>query len=379
MKPDVRRLCWTVPVLLAAFACTAGMMLSSRPALAATPRPDFLLPYPCNVSASLTTYQGHNPDDKKIDFYSNDTRVVASADGYVHEQFNPGGIEIAHGNGWFTTYMHMTNRIAVGTWVKRGQVVGTMSNVGTGAVHLHYEQLYNPDSSVDADNQHITFPVLQGVAIQFNSNYTYTPSSMVSTNCGVASPPPSNKYWVDTFANAPGYGSPTSTTQTGTLYAGTNYVYCKAWGRNISNGTSFNHWWLKTDLDVGPANQWVSAYYLSRWGNDEAKDNNGIVIPTCPDAPPPSVTKYWVDTFANAPGYGSPTSTTQTGTLNAGTSYVFCKSWGRNISNGTNFNHWWLKTDLDVGPANQWVSAYYLSRWGNDEAKDNNGVVIPDC
>jgi hypothetical protein len=25
------------------------------------------------------------------------------------------------------------------------------------------------------------------------------------------------------------------------------------------------------------------------------------------------------------------------------------------------------------------VSAYYLTRWGNDEAKDNNGRTIPDC
>ncbi len=35
--------------------------------------------------------------------------------------------------------------------------------------------------------------------------------------------------------------------------------------------------------------------------------------------------------------------------------------------------------DPDVGPAGQYVSAYYLSRWGNDEARDNNGTVIPDC
>ena len=26
-----------------------------------------------------------------------------------------------------------------------------------------------------------------------------------------------------------------------------------------------------------------------------------------------------------------------------------------------------------------YVSAYYLSRWGNDEARDNNGTVIPNC
>ncbi|WP_405014818.1 C40 family peptidase [Kitasatospora sp. NBC_01539] len=196
-------------------------------------------------------------------------------------------------------------------------------------------------------------------------------------------PPPAGTYWVDTFANAPVYGSPTSTASTGTLYQGTNYVFCKAWGREVSSGGSFNHWWLKTDPDVGPGGQWVSAYYLSRWGNDVAKDNNGTVVPDCPGGgstpPPPSTAKYWVDTFANAPVYGSPTSTASTGTLYQGTNYVFCKAWGREVSSGGSFNHWWLKTDPDVGPGGQWVSAYYLSRWGNDVAKDNNGTVVPDC
>ena len=52
---------------------------------------------------------------------------------------------------------------------------------------------------------------------------------------------------------------------------------------------------------------------------------------------------------------------------------------GRQIGSGSSYNHWWLKTDLYVGPADQYVAAYYLSRWGNNEAKDNNGVDIPDC
>lgn len=89
-------------------------------------------------------------------------------------------------------------------------------------------------------------------------------------------------WWVDTFASAPGYSSPGGT-RTGTLYAGTNYVYCKVWGPVVQVGSAYNHWWLLTDLDTGNPwqNQWVSAYYLSRWGNDEAKDNGGVVIPNC--------------------------------------------------------------------------------------------------
>lgn len=94
-------------------------------------------------------------------------------------------------------------------------------------------------------------------------------------------PPAAGQYWVDTYATASVYGSPTSTAATGTLYQGTNYVFCKAWGREISSGGSFNHWWLKTDPDVGAGGQWVSAYYLARWGNDVAKDNNGTTIPDC--------------------------------------------------------------------------------------------------
>ncbi len=89
--------------------------------------------------------------------------------------------------------------------------------------------------------------------------------------------------------------------------------------------------------------------------------------------------KYYVDTFAKASVYPTPTSTKASGTLNKGTSYVFCKAKGRKVSKGNQHNHYWLKTDPDTGQGGQWVSAYYLSRWGNDEAKDNSGVTIPDC
>ncbi|MFJ6934868.1 C40 family peptidase [Streptomyces sp. NPDC101132] len=115
-------------------------------------------------------------------------------------------------------------------------------------------------------------------ALSAHSDY-YGAIRLYGQGGGTTDPP--GTYWVDTFANAPVHASPTSTAGTGTLYAGTNYVFCKAWGREVSSGGAFNHWWLKTDPDVGPAGQWVSAYYLSRWGNDVAKDNNGTVIPDC--------------------------------------------------------------------------------------------------
>ncbi len=58
---------------------------------------------------------------------------------------------------------------------------------------------------------------------------------------------------------------------------------------------------------------------------------------------------------------------------------VFCKEWGANTSDSSgNFNHYWLWANLGTGGQGR-ISAYYLSRWDNDEAKDNSGNVIPDC
>jgi CHAP domain len=90
--------------------------------------------------------------------------------------------------------------------------------------------------------------------------------------------------------------------------------------------------------------------------------------------PPPSGggTKYWVDIWATAPGRD------RGGRLNKGRNYVFCKVWGTQVGTSSQFNHWWLKTDMDTG-GQDYVSAYYLRRWGNDEAKDVNGTEIPNC
>jgi hypothetical protein len=58
---------------------------------------------------------------------------------------------------------------------------------------------------------------------------------------------------------------------------------------------------------------------------------------------------------------------------------MFCKAWAGIVTDSSgNYNHWWLWTDLDTS-GQGWVSAYYLSNWGNDEAKDNSGNVIPNC
>lgn len=114
------------------------------------------------------------------------------------------------------------------------------------------------------------------------------PSPSATPPSETAAPPsepaevPRTKYWVDTFAVADVYGEPSQAGgATGRLYAGTVYVYCKSAGERVESDGQYNHWWLLTDPDEGPAEQWVPAYYLERWGNDEAKTNSGDVIPDC--------------------------------------------------------------------------------------------------
>jgi hypothetical protein len=97
------------------------------------------------------------------------------------------------------------------------------------------------------------------------------------------------RFYVDTFAAAEGYAQPSASGgAVGELRKGTHYVFCKKWGQKMERdgGEAYNHWWLLTDLDVvyadgGGPRAWVSALYLTRWGNDEARDNQGQDIPVC--------------------------------------------------------------------------------------------------
>jgi len=92
----------------------------------------------------------------------------------------------------------------------------------------------------------------------------------------LSSPP--TKYFVDIFDNAPVFAQPGGAHPSGTLFKGTNYVFGKRRGPKVGNNSVFNHFWMKTVPDEG-SGQWVSAYFLTRWGNDEAKDNHGMVLP----------------------------------------------------------------------------------------------------
>ena len=101
-------------------------------------------------------------------------------------------------------------------------------------------------------------------------------------------------------------------------------------------------------------------------------------------APAPGGAKRTVNTFRDATGYRGPSTDDAQGVLNKGSNYVYCRVWGARVGSGSQFNHWWLRTDLDrtfpgKNGRGAYVPAFYLARWGNDEAKDVGGVDIPAC
>ncbi len=285
---------------LAAMASTTHAAPRAARSVTAAPadRPDFRLPFACGQTWQLQTYLGHNPDDKKIDMYhaggnTLGATVVASAAGTVTEFFPPGGMEINHGGGWFSVYLHMDRRdVTVGQKVASGTPLGRLGLVETPEAHLHYEQLYDFNGDNDGETDEMVYPVIQGTEYRLSPTQANWPTVTSTNACGGGGEPAPTKYWVDTFAEATGYAAVDCVGKTtprcapqGKLYKGTNYVLCKKAGDTVQSGSSHNKYWLLTDLDEvvpgGKHRAYVSAYYLQRWGNDEAKDNDGREIRDC--------------------------------------------------------------------------------------------------
>ncbi|GAA0340659.1 hypothetical protein GCM10010151_32840 [Actinoallomurus spadix] len=196
------------------------------------------------------------------------------------------------------------------------------------------------------------------------------------------------------------------------------YAYYRATGRDILNGTADNQFHtgravarFSPGQGTGPllpgdllfwgrghvhhvavylgAGQMVEAFQSGthvrmtrvRLGGDYA---GAVRIDGSGGGGTPGQGKYWVNTFAAATGYREPNTVDPQGVLNRGNNYVYCKVWGARVGGGAQYNHWWLRTDLDrtfpgKNGRGAYVSAYYLSRWGNDEARDVNGGPIPNC
>ncbi|MFZ4300583.1 M23 family metallopeptidase [Streptomyces cinereoruber] len=267
--------------LLALVAGLLTALVTTTPAQAA---PLFKAPFACGQK---WTYSHHSAEVRQaLDFVRSDgggtagAPVLASASGTAYRYSQPSGagnyIVIEHGGGWKTYYFHLSAySVAHGAAVSQGQRIGTTGSTGNSSgAHIHYEQLYNG----------VGQPIRINGASLAPYPGSYGSRHLTSDNgCSGGG----GKYWVDTFANAVGYAQANTGDAQGVLNAGTNYVYCKVWGQEIRDASgNYNHWWLRTDLDTVYAGKngrgaYVSAYYLSRWGNDEARDNNGAVIPNC--------------------------------------------------------------------------------------------------
>lgn len=147
-------------VALAVPAGIAGLALAPSPA-AADEHPDFQLPFPCGQSWRLDTWAHapaldmvREPDQEGTE----GALLVAPADGVVNQSYrhqNAGElIQIDHGDGWFTTYIHLQSRsVDVGDEVDRGDEIGAVGRSGPTAndhPHLHFELAVDEDGDDSA-------------------------------------------------------------------------------------------------------------------------------------------------------------------------------------------------------------------------------------
>ncbi|MEV0622053.1 FG-GAP-like repeat-containing protein [Nonomuraea sp. NPDC050404] len=179
-------------------AVVAGTLVAtSTPASAA---PDFQLPFPCGHKWRLNTYDStHAPALDMVREPQSQTEgspLVAPAAGTVNRSFyhDQAGnvIQINHGGGHFTTYIHLQSRaVSVGDKVARGQGIGRVGHTGptsNGTPHLHYEQGYDANGDGSAS---WGFEGAERVTARFDGK-AYGPGTglewrnVVSRNCGQA-------------------------------------------------------------------------------------------------------------------------------------------------------------------------------------------------
>ena len=165
-------------------------------ATSAQAAPAFQLPFECGQQWRLDTW-GHSPALDMVrepdQVGTEGAAVLAPAAGTVNQSFyhdNAGNvIQINHGGGHFTTYLHLQSRaVGVGAQVRQGQLIGRVGKTGptsNGHPHLHYEQGFDSNG-----NGSVTwgFDGAERVAAAFNG-VTYTGSSstwhnVTSRNCG---------------------------------------------------------------------------------------------------------------------------------------------------------------------------------------------------
>ena len=141
-----------------------------------------------------------------------------------------------------------------------------------------------------------------GVTINIDGDYL----DVASGGAPPPPPPPPSVYWVNTFANAPGYANPYSSSQTGTLNAGTNYVYCKVGGRRIGNARPTTTGGSEPTRTSGPPPSTSRPTTCPGGATTRPRTTTATHSATAlRQTPPPSPGqgRLWVDTFAQASVY----------------------------------------------------------------------------
>jgi LPXTG-motif cell wall-anchored protein len=220
----------TPAVIAAALAVPAGVTWSPPVAAAQEGRPDLQLPFECDQAWRLDTW-AHAPALDMVrepDQHGTEgAPLIAPADGVVNQSFrhdNAGEvIQIDHGGGWFTTYLHLQSRsVATGEEVAQGDGIGRVGRTGPTAndhPHLHFELGVDEDGDGRASwgfaGSERVRPSFDGVEYGQGNNRTWR--DVTSANCGeppatTAPPTTAPPTTVPATTTAP----PTTTTSTTT-------------------------------------------------------------------------------------------------------------------------------------------------------------------
>jgi LPXTG-motif cell wall-anchored protein len=205
------RLCraFTPTLVLASVASLtlpAGIAWGPSVATAQEGEPDLQLPFECGTTWQFNTW-AHAP---ALDMVRDPTQdgtegavLLAPADGTIEQSFrhdNAGNVvQIDHGNGWFTTYLHMQDRsVDVGDTVSRGDEIGHVGRDGPTAndhPHLHFELAFDEDGSGDAswgfEGAERVRPTFNGTEYGQSDGDQW--DDVESHNCDEPEPPPTTE------------------------------------------------------------------------------------------------------------------------------------------------------------------------------------------
>ncbi|MEV0389996.1 M23 family metallopeptidase [Nonomuraea sp. NPDC050643] len=185
-------------IIATMFAAALGIVGLTSPALAV---PDFQLPFLCGQKWQLNSW-AHAPAldmVKEPDQHGTEgATLIAAAGGTVDRSFHHdnGGnvVQIDHGGGYFTTYIHLQSRaVSAGDRVRQGAVIGKVGKTGelsNNHPHLHFELARDTNgdghaSWGSADSERIR-PIFNGVTYGQGNGMEW--NNVESRNCGTVSP-----------------------------------------------------------------------------------------------------------------------------------------------------------------------------------------------